>query len=87
MPLPSGHMDMHNPNITSFNPLQPIVVRTIREAFDSAVSEIQTRRGQNAPPLADDSRSKLASKLVELARHGERDLERLRMAALNSLPF
>ena len=77
---------MPNPSITSFNPLQPIVVRTIREAFDDAVQELEQRRGVQAPPLPKDTRAKLARKVVELARHGEHDFERFRMAALSTLP-
>lgn len=77
---------MHNPEITTFNPLQPIVVRTIREAFDDVVQELEQRRGELAPPLPKDTRAKLARHLVELARHGERDFDRLRTAALNTLP-
>jgi hypothetical protein len=77
---------MHNPSITTFNPLQPIVVRTIREAFDDVVQQLEQRRGVQAPPLHKDARAKLARHLVELARHGERDYDRLRMAALSSVP-
>lgn len=71
---------MHNPSITSFNPLQPVVIRTIREVFDVAVNELEMRRGQQSLPT--DARSRLARKIVELARHGERDFDRLRNAAL-----
>lgn len=71
---------MHNPSITSFNPLQPVVIRTIREVFDVAVNELEMRRGDSVLPK--DARSKLAKKIVELARHGERDFDRLRTAAL-----
>jgi hypothetical protein len=74
---------MHNPSITCFNPLQPVVVRTIREAFDTVVGELELRRGDQAPPLPDSTRAKLARRLVELAKHGERDFERFRAAALN----
>ena len=77
---------MHNPQITTFNPLQPNVVRTIREAFDDVVQELEQRRGVQASPLPKDMRAKLARQLVELARHGERDFDRLRMAALSALP-
>ena len=73
-------------NITSFNVLEPRVVRTIREAFDDAVSEIERRRGA-AAPLPEDTRAKLARRLVDLAKHGECDFQRLRSAALTALPF
>ncbi len=71
-------------HITSFNVLEPRVVRTIREAFDEAVQEIQTRRGVDVP---EDTQAKLARQLVELARRGECDRQKLRSAALTSLPY
>ena len=70
-------------HITSFNALQPRVVRTIREAFDDAVKELEQRRGFDVP---EDARAKLARRLVDLARHGECDFQRLRTAALTSMP-
>jgi hypothetical protein len=70
--------------ITSFNVLQPRVVRTIREAFDDAVKEIEERRGYDVP---EDARAKLARRLVDLAKHGECDFQRLRTAALTTLPL
>ena len=76
---------MHNPSITTFNPLQPNVVRTIREAFDDVVQQLEQRRGDLAPPLPKDARAKLARHLVELARHGERDYDRLRSSVLSSV--
>jgi hypothetical protein len=75
---------MSHTNITSFNVLQPSVVRTIREAFDDAMQEIEKRRGFGVP---EDARAKLARRLVELARHGECDFQRLRSAALTALPL
>jgi hypothetical protein len=77
----------HPHHITSFNVLQPSIVRTIREAFDDAVQELEQRRGAGAPPLSYDTRAKLARRLVDLARHGECDFQRLRMAALSALPI
>ena len=71
-------------DITSFNCLEPRVVRTIREAFDDCVSELEKRRGAG---VSDDVRAKLAKRLVDLARHGECDLQKLRSAALSALPF
>jgi hypothetical protein len=71
--------------ITSFNVLEPRVVRTIREAFDDAVYEIEHRLGNGALP--EDTRAKLARRLVELAKHGECDFQRLRSAALTALPY
>jgi len=71
-------------DITSFNVLQPRLVRTIREAFDDVVEEIRKRRGADVP---EDTQAKVARRLVDLARHGECDLHRLRSAALKTLPF
>lgn len=71
-------------DITSFNVLEPRVVRTIREAFDDAVLEIEHCVGA---PLTEDSRAKVARRLVELAKHGECDFQRLRSAALSALPY
>lgn len=70
-------------DITSYNTLQPIVVRTIREAFDDAVKEIEQRRGA----LPECERIKVARHLVEMAKHGECSFERLRGAAMEALPL
>lgn len=77
---------MNNMQITTYNKLDPRVVRTIREAYDNAVIEIEQRRGIQAPPLAEDSRAKLAQCLVNLARQGECDVDRLRVAAMTAIP-
>jgi hypothetical protein len=69
--------------ITSYNTLRPIVVRTIREAFDDAVKEIEQRRGA----LPECERAKIAHHLVEMAKHGECSFERLRGAAIESVPL
>lgn len=76
---------MQNDHITSFNTLKPTVVRAIREVFDEAVSEIEKRRGANAPPLPESVRAEVARKIVDLARHGECDAERLRRAAISAV--
>ena len=73
---------MSNDQITTFNTLKPTMVRAIREVFDDAVRELETRRGCGAPPLSDQERAELAKKLVEMARHGECNAERLRQAAM-----
>jgi hypothetical protein len=77
---------MQNETITAYNALQPSMVRTIREVFDDAVSEIERRRGQNAPPLPDCVRAEVARKIVDLAKHGECDIERLRLAGISAVP-
>lgn len=75
---------MSHTDITSFNVLEPRVVRTIREAFDDVVQEIQKRRGVD---VSEDTQAKLARQLVELARRGECDRQRLSRAALTTLPY
>ncbi len=77
---------MQNESITAYNCLQPSMVRTIREVFDDAVCEIERRRGENAPPLPEKVRAEVARKIVELAKHGECDAERLRLAGINAVP-
>ncbi|MFM9862872.1 MAG: hypothetical protein ACKVRO_04630 [Micropepsaceae bacterium] len=74
---------MSDSAITAFNTLQPAIVRTIREAFDDAVKEIETRRGA----LPECERIKVAKHLVDMAKHGECSFERLRGAALNAVPL
>jgi len=74
---------MSDTAITSFNTLQPAIVRTIREAFDDAVKEIETRRGA----LPERERIKVAKHLVHMAKHGECSFERLRVAALDAVPL
>jgi hypothetical protein len=76
---------MQNDQITTFNALKPTVVRAIREVFDEAVCEIEKRRGADAPPLPENVRAEVARKIVELARHGECDAQRLRDAALSAV--
>ena len=74
---------MPDASITAYNTLQPSVVRTIREAFDDAVKEIEQRRGA----LPECDRAKVARHLVEMARHGECTFERLRGAAMDAIPL
>ena len=76
---------MHNDQITTFNRLRPDMVRAIREVFDDAVSELERRRGAGTPPLPEAMRAELARRLVDLARHGESDAERLRRAAIDGM--
>lgn len=76
---------MHNDQITTFNRLKPEMVRAIREVFDHAVSELERRRGCKASPLSDAMRAEVARRLVDLARHGESDTEKLRRAAIEGI--
>lgn len=73
----------NNSSITSFNALQPIVVRTIREAFENAVGELEQRHG--AEMVSDDTRAALSRTMVRLARAGECDAGRLQTSALTTV--
>ena len=66
--------------ITSYNALQPIVVRTIREAFEGAIGELEQRHGPNR--VTDYTRAALARQMVRLARAGDCTVERLQTNAL-----
>lgn len=71
----------HEHTVTSYNALQPIVVRTIREAFENAVGELEQRHGPNM--VTDYTRAALARQMVRLARAGECDASRLQANALS----
>jgi hypothetical protein len=66
--------------ITSYNALQPIVVRTIREAFEGAIGTLEQQHGPHA--VTDYTRAALARQMVRLARAGECTAERLQTNAL-----
>ena len=72
---------MPDSGITSYNTLQPIVVRTIREAYDDALKEIEQRHGA----IPECERARMARHLVEMAKHGECSFERLRGAAIEAV--
>jgi hypothetical protein len=72
----------NQPCITSYNALQPNVVRKIREAFDDAVATVEANRG---PLASEDTRAKLAKTIVHMARNGVCDVKRLRDEALSAL--
>jgi hypothetical protein len=75
---------MQTGNITIHNPLNPIVLRTIREAFDAAITEAAERRKGFALPFETETR--VARHIVEMARRGIHDRDGLRNAALSLLP-
>jgi len=75
----------HLSSITNHNVLPPALVRTIHEAFDDAVTTIETLRGPYPAPVAKRIRAAVARTIVELARHGECDVERLRDEALKAV--
>jgi hypothetical protein len=70
--------------INTLNTVNFAAMRVIREAFDDAVKEVETRRGRSLMP-SDDTRAKLARQILNLAKSGERDAIRLRDGALHAL--
>lgn len=75
---------MQTATITIHNPLNPVVLRTIREAFDDAITEAAERRQGYA--LSFETEARVARHIVELARRGIHDRDGLRNAALSLLP-
>jgi len=70
--------------INTLNTVNFAAMRVIREAFDDAVKEAETRRGRSLLP-SDETRAKLARQILDLAKSGERDAIRLRDGALSAL--
>jgi hypothetical protein len=75
---------MQTDKITIQNPLQPAILRVIREAFDAAIEEAALRRRGHALSLEMEAR--VAKHIVETARKGVNDRDGLRDAALGLLP-
>ena len=71
------HQETH---ITSYNALPPVVLRTIREAFEGAIGSLEQQHGVHA--VTDYTRAALARQMVRLARSGECNRERLQANAL-----
>jgi cation transport regulator ChaB len=75
---------MQADKITIQNPLQPAILRIIREAFDAAIEEAAQRRRGHALSLEMETR--VAKHIVETARKGVHCRDGLRDAALDLLP-
>lgn len=75
---------MQADKITIQNPLQPAILRAIREAFHEAIEEAAQRRRGHALSLEMEAR--VARHIVEAARKGVHDRNGLRDAALGLLP-
>lgn len=75
---------MQSSTITIHNPLNPLVLRTIREAYDAVLSEAAERRQGFALPF--DAEARVARHIVEMARLGIHDRDGLRQSALSLLP-
>jgi hypothetical protein len=69
--------------INTLNTVNFAAMRVMREAYDDALKQVQVRRG--LPTTDDDTRSKPAQEILSLAKHGERDVIRLRDGALTAL--
>jgi hypothetical protein len=67
----------YSPSITSFNALPPALIRSIHVAFDDAIGAIESN---SRVPM--DARAAVARRIVELAKHGECDVVRLREVGL-----
>jgi hypothetical protein len=70
--------------INTLNTVNFAAMRVIREAFDDAVKEVESRRGISLL-RSEETRAKLAQQILDLAKGGERDAARLRDGALSAL--
>lgn len=75
---------MQTATMTIQNPLNPVVLRTIREAYDAVLSEAAARRKGFALPF--EAEARVARHIVEMARRGIHDRDGLRQSALSLLP-
>lgn len=66
---------------TSYNALPPAMLRTIRETFETTLSELEQRHGSHA--VTDYTRAALARQMVRLAREGVSNPRRLQAQALS----
>lgn len=74
---------MPNPcAVTSFNLLPPALRRTIHDAYDEAIEALNARQGSDNWLSYETIRMTVARHIVEEARHGEHDVERLSKSAL-----
>ncbi|MEQ1865524.1 MAG: hypothetical protein ABL996_12860 [Micropepsaceae bacterium] len=79
---------MPNPTaVTSFNLLPPTLRRTIHTAYDDAMETLEARQGCDKWLAYETIRMTVARHIVEQARHGECDVQRLRESALNVVHF
>jgi hypothetical protein len=70
------------------DPIDPNVADLMGRAFDTAWTRLATSDSTYAGPgLAEDTREKIALKIIELAGAGERELDGLVQRALAELGF
>lgn len=72
-------------SVTSFNLLPPVLRRTIHEAYDDAMEVLGTRQGCNQWLTYQTMSMTVARHIVEQAKQGECDVERLRVSALSAV--
>ena len=79
---------MPNPHsVTSFNLLPPVLRRMIHDAYDDAMETLEARRGCDRWLTYETIRVTVARHIVEQAKHGECDADRLRVSALTAVHF
>ena len=68
--------------VTSFNLMPPLLRRTIHDAYDDVMDALEARHGRDNWVTYETIRVTVARHIVEQAKHGECDVERLRQSAL-----
>lgn len=80
-------MERRPTHINTLNTKNPVAIRAIREAFEAAVCALGCGCAARPATLPRDVQTRLAQRIVECAREGERDVTRLRDAALATLSY
>ena len=73
--------------VTSYNLLPPVFRRAIHEAYDDAMVALGTRQGDDRWLTFERMSMTVARHIVEQAKHGECDVDRLRVSALTAVHF
>ena len=73
--------------VTSFNQLPPTLRRTIHNAYEDAMETLEARHGRDKWLTYETIRMTVSRHIVEQARHGECDVQRLRENALAVVYF
>lgn len=71
--------------VTSFNLLPPHFRRAIHDAYDDTMETLETRYGCGRWLTYESVRMTVARHIVDQAKHGECDVERLRESALTAI--
>lgn len=79
---------MPNPHaVTSFNLLPPVLRRAIHDAYDDAMEALEARQGCDRWLTYETIRVTVAHHIVENAKHGESNVDRLCVGALTAVHF